>query len=242
MKLKDYRPYYNRFLDNDTIRINGMQYNVSDENFWINLSEAELSEDNIQKLNLIDKSRFGEVFWRFKKKKEIINFLERNFSDYCVWQKGNPLNWLNYTLDFVKNNISYFIAWQIVIIEKWLTEKKEVYSKIKIKSKEDPLSLEDMFSDLGELQRITKELTKRSFVEDGIWQGRVDPKTARNPKEQLLAALAIVIKKRNFLIKKHYKATQTHKAFNNYFQVKTAGRYFKPGADVGEYERIFYFI
>ena len=101
-----------------------------------------------------------------------------------------------------------------------------------------------MFSNPEDLKRITEQLTQKSFLKDGIWQGRPDPITGRNPKEKLLAALALVIQERNYFKKKRYQASIIHKVFSDHFIIQTGGRYFKPGQklELEEYKRLFYFI
>lgn len=210
--------------------------------FW---KTYDLEKANISK-ELVDQLGFVLVFKHLKEEKKIHSFLEQLYSDY----EGGPLEWLKYTFGWISKRKKNFEGWQIVIIEKWLIDKIEIYSKIpelkntEPETKPELESLENMFSNPQDLQRITDLLTKKSFVKNGTWQGKPEPVSGRNPKEKLLAALALVIQERNFLKKKHYQAKQIHKAFNDHFDISTGGRYFKPGQklELEEYKRLFYFI
>lgn len=240
MKSEEYKSYYNLLSIPSYSKSNDKNYAKYRDEFWesYNLEKGNLSPEKI------DQFGFVLVFKNLNEEKKIQSFLEDLFSSY----DGDSSAWLHYTLNWITDKKKNFKGWQIIIIEKWLTDKIDIYSKmheVKKQVKEtDSLMLTDMFSNPDDLQRITNQLTKKSFVKNGTWQGKPDPVTARNPKEKLLAALALVIVERDFLKKKHYQAKQMHEAFNTYFKVKTSGYFFKPGqlAQIEDSKKHFYFI
>ena len=109
------------------------------------------------------------------------------------------------------------------------------------------ITLEEMFINVSDLYRITQKLKEHSFVnKEGQWVGKASPGKPKIPKVKQLAALALVIQEKDFLVRKQYQAKELHKAFNTYFHIKTANNYFKPTVieeeGVEEYKSLFSFI
>lgn len=240
MKPENYKSYYGLLGMPSLLKSRDDNYAKYSKEFWANFNPKK---EKVQP-EMVDQFGFVLVLKNLKDEKKIQSFLEELFSSY----EGDLLNWLHYTLNWISQKKKHFEGWQIIVIEKWLTDKIDIYSKLPELKNTEPEpefeSLENMFSNSKDLQRITERLTQKSFVNNGIWQGKPDPVSGRNPKEKLLAALALVIEERNFLKKKHYQAKQMHKAFNDHFDISTGGRYFKPGQklELEEYKRLFYFI
>lgn len=240
MKHDNYKPYYNLLSIPSYSKANDKNFVKYRSEFW---ESSNLEKGNIHP-EIIDQFGLFLVLKNLKDEKKIQTLLEELFSSY----EGELLNWLHYTLNWISQKKRLFKGWQVVVIEKWLADKIEIYSKIpklnKPVSEPELVSLENMFSNPEDLNRITEQLTQKSFLKDGIWQGKPDPITGRNPKEKLLAALALVIQERNYLNKKRYQANIIHKVFNDHFNIQTGGRYFKPGQklELEEYKRLFYFI
>lgn len=236
MKSENYKSYYHCLAVPAEMGLKYKYYDTYRDEFW---SSFDAKKEKVEPAK-VDQFGFVLVFKNLKEEKKIQSFLEHVFSLY----EGDQLEWLHYTFGWIIPNKIHFEGWQVVIIEKWLTDKIDIYSKMPVLKEPESLTLKDMFSDPKELQRINDQLTKKSFVKNGIWQGKTDPVNGRNPKEKLLAALALVIEERNFLKKKRYKANQMHEAFNNYFRVKTSGYFFKPGqlTQIEDSKKLFYFI
>lgn len=242
MKSEDYRSYYHCLFVPAEMSSRYKHYDKYRDDFW---SSFNTKKDRVDPAK-VDQFGFILVFKNLKEEKKIHSFLEDVFTLY----EGDPIDWLHYTLSWIVNAKKHFEGWQVVIIEKWLIDKIEIYSKLPELKKTDPEpkpefeSLENMFSNPQDLQRITEQLTQKSFLKDGIWQGKTNPINGRNSKEKLLAALALVIQERNYLKKKSYSAKQLHQTFNSYFLVKTSGYFFKPGqsTQIEDSKKLFYFI
>ena len=113
---------------------------------------------------------------------------------------------------------------------------------------EKSLSLEDLFTNVSDLHRITEQLKDKSFInQKGQWVGKAPVGKAEVPVESQLSALALVIQEKGFLKRNKYYAKELHKAFNEYFHIKTGGNYFKPSVIDSEdidkkYKGLFSFI
>ena len=245
MKLEEYTTYYNCFHCFDEPRFmvfDGKKYDIRKEEFW-SMYDLEIDEWIIDRLNIHDSWGFTKILKNLETEKEIINFLEERISDYFDTGETTQMDWLLHTLDWFLTNSGNFKGWQVVIIEKWLVTKKDIYSKVEIVKREREETLEDMFKDPDKLQQITEKLEKNSFTKEGIWKGKHDHKTGKIPKEKQLAALALVITEKK-LLKKDYNDKETAIAFLQYFNMNTSGHYFKFGQriEIDEYKKLFAFF
>ena len=129
---------------------------------------------------------------------------------------------------------------------KWIDKNcDEFWISLNKKPKKKQLTLPEMFKDAGELDRITEQLKKKSFInQEGAWQGKRDPHTGKTPKEKQLAALAVVIEEKGFLLSKSYTDKAVGAAFCDYFQLETQGYYFKFGQrmQIEDQKSLFNFI
>lgn len=245
MKLEDYKPFYNcYFMDDYKMVIDGKEYLLKEDEFW-NIEGLELDDFLIGMLDTFDQFGFMKFFKYFETENDVIDWLENMLSNYANYEEGKHIDWLLYTLEWFLPNSGNFKSWQILIIEKWLVGKLDVYSKVVVVRKEYSKTLKDMFKDASELDRITEQLKKKSFInQEGVWQGKRDPHTGKTPKEKQLAALAVVIEEKGFLKSKSYTDKAVGAAFCDYFQLETQGYYFKFGQrmQIEDQKSLFNFI
>lgn len=147
--------------------------------------------------------------------------------------------------------IEKFISKDTVLINKedvdstiynFIENENEKFANLTIPKKER-LRLEDMFVDIDSLYSITQTLTNKGFVKNGVWQGKTLAASSRNPKEKLLAALVMRLKKNNYL-KINYTDKELSESFREYFKLKSRGHYFKYGQreEVEQYLSLFNFL
>jgi hypothetical protein len=242
MKVKEYLPLYSRLrIEKFHIYIDGQFIALSE--LYDDLDEYGLNDYQIKELETFDIFGLQDALKdEYFTPQTVTPYLRELFDRYKD-NDGEPMYWINRTLDSVLLNSGSYKPEIRTEIEKFLFNLRDIYLKIKQpQSKKQPLNLEDIFSNKRHLDSLVKVLEEKKFItiENGSprWTG-INHDKARGKGLQLVVLSEVCRPKYK---RDNYQAKELNEAWTEYFNYKMSPVKWQPGgrpADGSVYHQLF---